>query len=285
MFWLGQKRKFLLEERKFPKPHGAEREKKFVSMSREAGHKKGRKQMKKGSLPFMGTHVANIALNKQVGLVLLFSDPQTTCGLTEVSQESFLNDQLQIARWMIQHFVGLRDDEHMPEPWVEVPEWRVKLMEMPDPAELAEFEETLGQIHTEAQALGSELWNPKNEDARIFLQRLMAQINECVRFTNRRLEAIKVCARLGDLGENPDQMEFEAELLTVGPKLAQEMVEVCSMGMGMLGITALGYLGIKNSTPALRIFAMELLQLVRGLLADEAVKRGYTSPIGDKSKE
>lgn len=241
--------------------------------------------MEKESLPFMGTHVANIALNKQVGLMLLFADPQETHGLTEVSHESLLNDQLQVARWMILHFMQSRYDERRPEPWVEVPEWRVKLREMPDSAELAKFEETLGQIHTEAQALENELWNPENEDACTFLLRLAVQINECVCFTNRRLEAIKVCVRLSALGQNPDPMEFEAELLTVGPKLAREMKEVCSMGMGMLGIMAMGYLGIKNSMPAPRIFAMKLLQLVRGLLTDEAVKQGYTSPTSDESEE
>lgn len=240
--------------------------------------------MKKEPLPFMGTHVANLAQNKRVGLVLLFSGPQETHGLTEVSEESFLNDQLQIARWMILHFVQPRDDQRMPEPWHDVPEWRVKCNEMPDPAESASFEEALGQMRSEAQALEGELWNLENEDARTFLLRLAVQINECVRYTNRRLAAIKVCARLGNLGQNPDPFEFEEELMTVGPKLAREMAETCSMGMGMLGITAFGYLGIKNSVPALRIFAGHLLRFVRELLADEAVKRGYTSPTRDDKK-
>ncbi len=234
--------------------------------------------MKKEPLPFLGTHVANIALNKQVGLVLLFSGPQRTHGLTEVSEESYLNDQLQIARWMILHFMEFQshNNETMPEPWVEVPEWHVKIMEAPDSVELAKFEEVLGQIRTEAQAFESELWNPNDKEACTFLLRLTVQINECVRFTNRRLEAIKVCARLCDLGQDPDPIEFGEELLTVGPKLAQELIEICSI-MGMVGITALGYLGIRNSVPALRVFAMKLFRLVRGLLVDEAIKRGYTT--------
>gem|GEM_PF-4047793 len=230
----------------------------------------------------MGTHVANFAQNKRVGLELLFSSAQETHGLTEVSKESFLNDQLQIARWMILHFVEpLRDQQRMPEPWRDVPEWRVQIMERPDHAELASFEEALGQMHNEAQALEGELWNPENEDARTFLLRLANQIMECVRYTNRRLAAIKVCARLSDLGKDPDPVEFEAEMMTVGPKLALEMVERCSMGMGMNGIMVVGYLGIKNSRPALRIFAGHLLLFVRELLADEAVKRGYTGPTRD----
>ena len=237
--------------------------------------------MRKEPLPFMSTHVANFALNKQVGLVLLFSSPQETCGLTAVSEESFLNDQLQIAQWMILNFLGHWDenkDGYAKEPWCHVPEWRVKSNEMPDPVESANFEEILGQIRSEAQAFEGELWSPENGDARVFLLRLTAQINECVRYINRRLEAIKVCVRLIDLGENPNPLEFEEELLTVGPKLAQEIVDTCSMGMGMCGIVTLGYLGIKNSVPALNIFAKHLLQFVRGLITDEAIKRGYTNP-------
>lgn len=237
--------------------------------------------MKTGPLPFMGTHVANLAQNKRVGLVLLFSEPQETHGLSAVSEESFLNDQLQIARWMILHFVQPRDDQRMPEPWRDVPEWRVQVSEMPDPVESASLEEALGQMRNDVQALGGELWNPENEDARTFLLRLTVQINECVRYTNRRLAAIKVCVRLGDLGKNPDPIEFDEELLTVGPKLAREMVEQCSMGMGRIGVMTVGYLGIKNSVPALRIFAGHLLRFVRELLADEAVKRGYASPTSD----
>lgn len=36
-------------------------------------------------MPLVGTHVANIALNKDLGLTFLLSNPQTTHGLTEVS--------------------------------------------------------------------------------------------------------------------------------------------------------------------------------------------------------
>lgn len=235
-------------------------------------------------LPFLGTHVANIALNRQIGLIFLFSRPQETHGLTEVSHESFLNDQLQVAQWMILNFLEPHEHEHAPTPWVEVPEWRVQMMEMPDPAESARFEETLGQIHAEAQALAGELWNRENETARAFLLRLAVQISECVRFTNRRVTAIKVCGRLGGLGENPDQVEFEEELLTAGPTLAQELMETFGFA-GRNGIGPMGYLAIKNSTPALRIFAMKLLELVRRLLVDEAVKRGYARPTSDENAE
>ncbi|MBI4280796.1 hypothetical protein HY628_01200 [Candidatus Uhrbacteria bacterium] len=233
-------------------------------------------------MPFLGTHVANIALNKQIGLVFLLARPQETHGLTDVSHESFLNDQLQVARWMILRFMEHYDYEQMPKPWIEVPEWRVKVMEMPDPTESASFEKSLGQILGEAQALKDQLWNPKNEEARSFLLRLASQINECVRYTNRRLEAIKLCSRLGDMDENADPLEFEEELLTVGPKLAREIIENCSMGIGMRAIAAIGYLGIKNSVPALRVFAQNILKLVGELVADEAVRRGYTSPTSDE---
>jgi hypothetical protein len=43
----------------------------------------------------------------------------------------------------------------------------------------------------------------------------------------------------------------------------------------MTGIKIFGYLGVKNSLPAPRIFAMHLLRFVRELLVKEAVRRGY----------
>ncbi|MCX6778919.1 MAG: hypothetical protein NTU97_01675 [Candidatus Magasanikbacteria bacterium] len=237
--------------------------------------------MEKVVLPFMGTHVANLALNRQIGLVVLLSGPQRTCGLTSISHESWLNDQLQVAGWMIQDFLDFprEDGEDFPQPWIKVPEWKVKVNESPDKAEKAQFEGVLRQITAEAQAFGAELWNPKNEEARVFLLRLVSQINECVLYTNRRLEAIKVCLRLCDLGENPNLTDFQEELLTVGPRLAQEIVDVCAMGMGMLGVSAVGYCGIKNSFSALSLFATDLHVFICGLLTEEAIRRGYTRPV------
>ena len=80
--------------------------------------------MQKNGMPILGTHAANIALNKEIALSFLTSGPQDTFGLTEYSNESYLNDKLVVATWMIQGFASLHDETEE-KPWVELPEWEI----------------------------------------------------------------------------------------------------------------------------------------------------------------
>jgi len=235
--------------------------------------------MRRPSPPFTGTHIANIALNKQIGLIFLLAEHQETCGLTSLSHESLTNDQLQTARSMILNFLEPEEDEKTQEPWISIPEWRVKFMEFPEPEETKCFEAVLTLIHTEAEHLGDKLWDPKNQEARAFLLRATNQINECVHYINRRLAAIKVSLNLFDLGEDADLAECEEILSGAGLKLADELKDAF-FSKSYMDLGAFGY-GMKNFHSATSIFAKNLLEFARGILTEEAIRRDYTAPTCD----
>ncbi len=239
--------------------------------------------------PFVSTHVANIARNTQLGLVFLQSGPQRTSGLTEVSEESFLNDQLQIARWMILHFLNTHPDDVTPDPWIKIPKWQVKINEFPAPDELESYKALMKQLHSQLESLDNPIWDARYEQAKTFLLRLTAQLNECIAFTNDRIAVIKMAHDLGTVVlEKEDYPEKLADcqdiIMRLGLKLGQQVIEACSMGLGMRGVATMGYLGVKNSTPAVRLFSYDLLDFARELITETAIERGYT-PIATEQQD
>lgn len=231
--------------------------------------------------PFVGSHVANYALNKEVGLILLHSKPQVTPGYTSVSEESLLIDQLQIAICMLSVFLDGEDEEsESMKPWIAVPEWRPNAHERKtDPLETAKYGSAFDEIQSKAQALGEGLWS-NSPEARNFLIKLSLQLHECLRYLNRRVEAVKLCARV--MGYPRDSHEAALEMVSRGPELARELDQsYSSLGPGLIGIS-MAYLAIKSGKPALRYFAENLLKLAREVLTSEAVRRGYVQPIESK---
>ncbi|MDD5725879.1 MAG: hypothetical protein PHC53_00500 [Patescibacteria group bacterium] len=229
--------------------------------------------MKNDPLPFIGSHVANYALNKQVGLVLLLAEPQDTHGMTTLSCESFRNDQLQIARWMIINFLGADEEERKVKPWIEMPEWHAEISNQVSPVEKANYERIRDEIRKDAKAMRDAMWiDPL---MRRFLLRLAAQIQECVAYTNRRVEAVKLCGSLATIKEDHD---FEIAFRSRNSDLLEEVMR--SYGNLLPGKAGLGlaYLGIKNSITAAMCFAIDLLGIVRQILPKEAAERGYAKP-------
>ncbi len=226
--------------------------------------------MKKYFQPILTTHVANIALNKAIALPFLLSQPQNTHGLTDYSGESYTNDKLQVALWMIYEFMG--SDENPPvKPWVELPEWEMPMGAMDGAETMTEFEPLLKVIKKEAKDAG-DLWDKKNQKGISFLSKIVAQVHECVWYTNQRLTAILVCHKMGPAGENNPEAIFDG-----GPALADKIM---SNPMAMIG----GYLMVKNEFNSKKILAKGLLNIILSFLVDKAIQEGYTTLVEEPAK-
>lgn len=233
--------------------------------------------MKRSPLPFMGTHIANIALSPQLGLIFLFATPQRTHGLTEVSHETMLNDQLQVARWMIMNFLkGHIDlDESAYEPWAKIRDYEPVMAESPDPQDVERYNEICSSAMEQIMDLGDQLWNREDDGAVEFLTRLVGQIEQIVNFTNQRVDIIKCLAHL-----RPDDpiVMIEDQLMRLGYKRAKQIGSTFR-GFGRYsGIVTIGYVAVKNGRNAERLFAHQLLEIARQVLSPEAIKRGYAKP-------
>lgn len=219
--------------------------------------------MEQHDLPILRTHVANIALNKEIALHFLLSNPQETHGLTEYSSESYINDKLLVAVWMIQQFVNF--DEEDEEPWVRLPEWEIPDSSMSGFKTAEEFDEIIAKIQKESKSFVN-LWDKENTKTITFLKKIVAQASECICYTNQRLTAIQILYKIGPMGQgDPDT------LMSAGFKMAEKL---SSNPMIML----MGYLVVKNEMNSKRILAAHLLKIILEFLVDKAVQEGYTKP-------
>ncbi len=225
--------------------------------------------MKNQDLPLLRTHVANIALNKNIALLFLLSDAQETHGLTEYSNESYINDKLLVAVWMIENFT--RFNEKSQKPWVELPEWEVPNSSADGVKNMTEFDGIIEKIKQEAQDL-ENIWDPKNVKAVTFLEKIVAQARECIWYTNQRLTAIQVLSKAGPMGEDDPEA-----IMSAGPKLAAKLL---ANPMMML----VGYLAVKNEFSGKRILASRLLGIILEFLVNKAVEEGYAKPIVELAK-
>ncbi len=207
------------------------------------------------------------------------SPPQRTCGFTDYSEESLVNDQLAVAREMIRLFVEVFPERNC-EPWVRIPSWRAADHPRSHTAEeAAAYQGSLDEIEKEISAFcaGDASWTDLDRQKALFLARLMRQIDECINYTNKRLRAIQVCARVGDLIlQGNRQSEVEEALVAAGPLLAAELMIAFGGLGGMTGVGTLGYCAIKGARRPPNLFAARLLKQMRQLLHPEALRRGYT---------
>ncbi|MCF6277067.1 MAG: hypothetical protein L3J07_04515 [Candidatus Magasanikbacteria bacterium] len=244
--------------------------------------------MKIKPLPFLKTHVANIAQNPDLGLVFLYSEPEKTNGLTSVSHESFTNDQLQIAKHMIQHFAEITRDDlktEFPKPWVEIPEWK--------PARLTDWdikkiESDIVKIKAMMQSIERLTIDKTDPEFKLFWElarqdgeckrickKIIRQIDEFVLFANRRILGVQVCCNIINLPK--DSEEFESALHSGGLELANDIIKAFSFDekMDILDAGLFGYGGIKNEDSAPREVAPEFVKLLRSLLLHESIRHGY----------
>lgn len=211
------------------------------------------------SLPFLTTHVANIALNKQLGLVFLTSEAQRTCGLTEVSHESLMCDQIQVGTWMIDAFLPPLKSEAGLESWLELEPYNARDpfdmdTMLPDQVALGKGKEVIESIRIEMERLGNAIWDIDRIESLAFLRKLIIQGEECISYTVQRTILIK---KLVDLHSANDQT--------------------------LMGATsALGYLAVKNAVTAPMIFSREFLKILRCVVTKKAVAEGYVALASSK---
>jgi len=235
--------------------------------------------------PFLMTHVANIALNKQIGLVFLMQNAQETSGLSDVSRESLNCDQLFVGSWMINSFAPYSQrsedsSEGNSQPWEEFEPFDIasgmECRTSVDSIEMERLIRVINAIDAERVALGDKLWDEAHEPAVSFLKKLVVQVDECVAYTTRRVEAIKLCA-----GMDPNDPESFVECLTsCGEEMGMDIMQGFG-GMGMHAMGAAGYLMIKNVITPPMIFCQRLLGVIRAVVEERAVEEGYASPIVD----
>ena len=238
---------------------------------------------KRTPLPFLTTHLANVALNKQIGLVFLMQDAQETCGLTSVSEESLVSDQLNVGAWMINFFmhhkVAVGNISDTATPWMEFEPFDISrgvqsLMNF-DREEMKGCMEMVKQIDAERAKIDDQLWNPEHEDAQGFLKKIVAQIHECVAYAAKRVEAIKLCAEM-----DPDDPAAMVEsLVSRGPEMGMDLLAGFGGLLGGAGIGPLGYLTIKNAIAPPITFSRRFLDVVRCVVETKAVQEGYTKPL------
>lgn len=233
-------------------------------------------------LPFLTTHIANIALNKQIGLVFLLEDAQNTCGFSDVSEESLVSDQLHVGAWMIASFgrrTALSVSEEQVEPWT-----AFKPFDMDDVTDhvnidkdgLKNAADLVEQIDAERMALGDQLWNLENGPSLKFLQRVVAQVQECVAYTATRVDAIKVCSQV-----DPSSPEALFESLTShGTDLGLRLLSKFS-GLGLGCVGAMGYLRIKHTITPPMVFTRRFVEVVRRVVEDKAISEGYIKPLAE----
>lgn len=236
--------------------------------------------MGKKPLPFLTTHVANIALNLDYCLYFLYSKPAKIPNFESVSEESFTNDQLNISGYLIKHFLGLfLGGKPTQEPWVKIQRWSPKRMAHTKSDKKRKKEEEsfllmIDSIQKTSQRFGKKLWDPHNKEARKFLRRLVTQINQFVSYTNRRVLCAQICSQLPDPEDSIE--DFQSVLYSSGPKLAQEIMEIFLGQDDSKNLTGPnGYVLIANEASIPRKFAPALLDITRSLLLDEALRRGY----------
>lgn len=233
-------------------------------------------------LPFLTTHVANVALNKFIGLIFLQSGPQETHGLTVVSGESLANDRIQVAAWMIEHFMGCADaDKALQDsvrPWMTLEEYEPRKGFFSEAgAETHErVEEIATQIAQELDGLKDDnIWDSTNLKARALLFKILKQTEECIRYTNDRVAMIQVVADLSDFAESRDTIGMMNHLVSRGSSIAERLGKLIEQE-GMLGIMT-AYLRIKNDiTPGISL-SYHFGRLLVDFITPHAIQRGYTS--------
>ncbi len=187
-------------------------------------------------LPSLSTHAANIALNRDLGLRFLLATPQETHGLTDWSRETLTGDQLLVAATMIRGFLG-REVSLNAKSFIGMRVERKDLEERtPDAVDLAEYILVSSNMSQALEMFHSEMWKPDcSTEAKMFLDSLILQIEECAAYTRDRTIAIEMAV----VSQNPL------------------------------------YLRYKNAIPAGKLFCAKVLDIARWALRDEAVERGY----------
>lgn len=236
------------------------------------------RQMRTPVLPFLSTHVANIAQNKQLGLVFLMQRAQETFGLSSVSQESLVSDQLQVGAWMIQRFISPSDGKCRVDAWAEFEPFSlynttIENMRHRNVQEITRMMKLVQAIDDERVALGEQLWVDEHAPSAMFLQKVIVQTQECVAYTEKRVDAIKVSLEVDS--SSPEAM-FES-LMTRGTETGMGLLSrFGSSVIGVAGIGPMAYLAIKNMITPPMIFGQHFLDVVRQVVEKKAIEAGYT---------
>lgn len=237
-------------------------------------------KIKRAPLPFLTTHLANVALNKQIGLVFVSQEAQETCGLNEVSHESLVSDQLHVGSWMIKSFLPYavaNDEEASPvDVWMEFEPFDLTcgiegLMNI-DKTGIERCKEVAEQIEAERAAFGDQLWKLDHQPSVNFLRKIVAQVEECIAYTAKRVEAIKMCAQMDT--SSPDAML--RSLMSRGPEMGADLLSGFGGMLGAVGVGPLGYLGIKNMITPPMVFSRRFIAVVRRVVEVKAIEEGYT---------
>lgn len=228
------------------------------------------------SLPFLGTHIANLALNPALGLRFLEANTQITCGLTGLSGMTMLLDKLQIARWMLLSFLVDREPEHLGhgheeghESWIQIEPFVPKMamampvgaMNYPD----SNFERAMTQLEGDLKELDkATMWT--DDEARQTLLRLCRQLRECIDYFTE----LVTYARIGyQVPSDPSDV--------LG--MAEAMMSVSMRHAAVLGDAfphpAMAYLMLKDAITVERIFATHLLKAAMDVIVPKAVEEGY----------
>lgn len=220
---------------------------------------------------FLSTHVANLALNPRIGLIFIFQEPQETHGLTSISHESLVADQLAVGAWMLLQLLendpeGGTHKSAQFKPWINLPAYIPIRDEKSVPAKTKTYEDVLTCIREQMAALGNDLWDPENADARTFLFRLTEQAYACARYIAERTFILKACSVLPD-----DPEKLLRRLSPLDPEIVQAFIENFGLESG------LGYLNIKHGSPSEIKFVYGFLEILRTAVKDEAVKHGYVA--------
>ena len=238
------------------------------------------KTTKRAPLPLLTTHLANVALNKQIGLVFLQQEAQNTHGLTSLSEESLVSDQLHVGSWMIKSFLpyAVVNDKKAPpvDAWMGFEPFDLScgledLLNI-DTEGIEHCKGVVKQIEAEHTALSDQLWSFDHPPSINVLRKIMAQVKECVVYTATRIEAIKVCAQMDT--SSPEAMM--RSLTSRGPQMGSDLLAGFGGMLGIAGIGPLGYLGIKNMITPPMVFSQMFLKVVRRVVEGKAIQEGYT---------
>jgi len=185
--------------------------------------------------PSLSTHVANIALNKDIGLYFLLAEEQDIQGGATLSGETLLGDQLLVASAMLEAFL----DNYISEkanPFVDMG-WNPKdCLGLPNEAQLEKFKGILDDMRMGIDFFCWEFWSKSySANSRSYLESLTLQADACAAYMRQRTNLMFDVA-----GRDP----------------------------------AL-FLLVKNSIPASRVFCYSVLEIAREALSTEAMNRGY----------
>lgn len=231
-------------------------------------------------LPFLTTHVANLALNKKIGLIFLQDGPQETHGLTTISEESLANDQLQVAAWMIQHFMGWQESDQSlsatAQPWAELDEYDPSTPPLDfDAVGIKHMEDIANQITSELDGIMGDPWDHTNIAARRLLFRVLRQTEECVRYNNDRIAIVQLSADLDKVHDKGGQVDLFEHIMSGGPSIGRRMAKLIERE-GIVGILT-AYLRTKNAVTPGMILGRYLKNAVVKFIEPHATGHGYTS--------